>query len=292
MPVWRELLADLITPVAAFARLCRDDEPGFLLESVEHGERWSRWSFVGRRAAATFTARGLRRHGRPRRARRRSRSTRACSPPPRPCSPCYRAPSLAELPPLHSGLMGYLGYDVVREVEHLPERARRRPGPARRGAVDHRRAGRLRPLPPAGDPRRQRLDPAGRHARAISIGPTTRPSPDSTSWPLDGASPLDEPLVEPPASDRRAARGHLAERLGRSTGAAVEVAKEHILAGDIFQVVLSQRFDLRARRRPVRLLPGAAPGQPEPVHVLRAPAGADAGRAARPSPWCSCSRDG
>ena len=58
VPVWRELLADLITPVAAFARLCRDDEPGFLLESVEHGERWSRWSFVGRRAAATFTARG------------------------------------------------------------------------------------------------------------------------------------------------------------------------------------------------------------------------------------------
>ena len=58
VPVWRELLADLITPVAAFARLCRDDEPGFLLESVEHGDRWSRWSFVGRRAAATFTARG------------------------------------------------------------------------------------------------------------------------------------------------------------------------------------------------------------------------------------------
>ena len=58
VPVWRELLADLITPVAAFARLTRDDEPGFLLESVEHGERWSRWSFVGRRPAATLIARG------------------------------------------------------------------------------------------------------------------------------------------------------------------------------------------------------------------------------------------
>ncbi|MEJ7585012.1 MAG: anthranilate synthase component I, partial [Acidimicrobiales bacterium] len=58
IPVWRELLADLITPVAAFARLCPGDEPGFLLESVEHGERWGRWSFVGRRAAATLVARG------------------------------------------------------------------------------------------------------------------------------------------------------------------------------------------------------------------------------------------
>ena len=54
IPVWRELLADLITPVAAFARLTRSGEPGFLFESVEHGERWSRWSFVGRRPAATL----------------------------------------------------------------------------------------------------------------------------------------------------------------------------------------------------------------------------------------------
>src|SRR3954453_446423 len=58
VPVWRELVADLITPVAAFARLCRDDEPGFLLESVEPARPGSRWSFGGRRAAATFVARG------------------------------------------------------------------------------------------------------------------------------------------------------------------------------------------------------------------------------------------
>ena len=32
----------------------------------------------------------------------------------------YRAPAIAELPPLHGGLMGYLGYDVIREVERLP----------------------------------------------------------------------------------------------------------------------------------------------------------------------------
>ena len=57
VPVWRELLADLITPVAAFARLCGDDQPGFLFESVEHGERWSRFSFVGRNPIATLVLR-------------------------------------------------------------------------------------------------------------------------------------------------------------------------------------------------------------------------------------------
>src|SRR3984893_15944661 len=57
VPVWRELLADLTTPVAAFARVV-GDEPGFLLESVEHGERWGRWSFVGRRPSATLISRG------------------------------------------------------------------------------------------------------------------------------------------------------------------------------------------------------------------------------------------
>ena len=56
VPVWTEVLGDLETPVAAFAKLV-GDEPGFLLESVEHGERWSRFSFVGRNPSATMILR-------------------------------------------------------------------------------------------------------------------------------------------------------------------------------------------------------------------------------------------
>ncbi len=56
VPVWGEVLGDLETPVAAFAKLV-GDEPGFLLESVEHGERWSRFSFVGRNPSATMVLR-------------------------------------------------------------------------------------------------------------------------------------------------------------------------------------------------------------------------------------------
>ncbi|HEX4818580.1 MAG TPA: anthranilate synthase component I, partial [Acidimicrobiales bacterium] len=55
VPVWCDVLGDLTTPVAGFLRVV-GDEPGFLLESVEH-ERWGRWSFVGRRPAATLIAR-------------------------------------------------------------------------------------------------------------------------------------------------------------------------------------------------------------------------------------------
>ncbi|MCY3645047.1 MAG: anthranilate synthase component I, partial [Acidimicrobiaceae bacterium] len=57
VPVWREVLADLTTPVAAFARVVGPGD-GFLLESVEHGERWSRWSFMGRNPIATLVAHG------------------------------------------------------------------------------------------------------------------------------------------------------------------------------------------------------------------------------------------
>ena len=242
VPVWRELLADLITPVAAFARLCRDDEPGFLLESVEHGDRWSRWSFVGRRAAATFTARGLEvtvDHAVPDSIpldRGMLAATEAVL-------ACYRAPSLAELPPLHSGLMGYLGYDVVREVEHLPDVP-----PDDHGLPDAVQSiiGELA----AFDHFRQRVTLVAN----AWIPPDATPADLDRVYDeavsrldhlaLDGASPLDEPLVEPPATTEEMpdVTSPSGSDLYRRS---VEVAKEHILAGDAFQIVLSQRFDLQ-----------------------------------------------
>ena len=58
VPVWRELLADLTTPVSLFAR-CVGDGEGFLLESVDRGETWGRWSFIGRNPSLTLTSGGI-----------------------------------------------------------------------------------------------------------------------------------------------------------------------------------------------------------------------------------------
>jgi anthranilate synthase component 1 len=63
VPVWREILADLETPVSAFVKLvgaAEHDPSGFLLESVEHAERWGRFSFIGRDPALTMVVRGQR----------------------------------------------------------------------------------------------------------------------------------------------------------------------------------------------------------------------------------------
>jgi anthranilate synthase component 1 len=119
VPVWTEVLADLETPVAAYAKLVGAGS-GFLLESVEHGERWSRYSFVGRDPVATLELRDGR------------ITTFGSVPPSVPLDRgmlaaldellrVYRAPIIPDLPPLQSGVMGYLGYDVVREVERLPD---------------------------------------------------------------------------------------------------------------------------------------------------------------------------
>jgi anthranilate synthase component 1 len=239
IPVWRELLADLTTPVAAFARLV-GDEPGFLLESVEHGERWSRWSFIGRKPLATLTARG------------RAVEATGTLPEGIPLDrgilaaiehllEVWRAPALEDLPPLHGGIMGYLGYDVVREVERLPDVP-----PDDLGHPDAMVSviGQLA----AYDHWRQRVS----LIENVLVEPGLSDDELDARYDaavarldqlaLDGARPLDEPLVEPPDPDDPLPE--VRSLMGSQTyGAAVEVAKEHILAGDIFQVVLSQRFD-------------------------------------------------
>src|SRR5436190_15387620 len=57
VPVYREILADTETPVSAFLKVARGDH-GFLLESVQGGEKWARYSFLGTEPAAIFTSRG------------------------------------------------------------------------------------------------------------------------------------------------------------------------------------------------------------------------------------------
>ena len=117
VPVWCEVVADTLTPVACFANVVGEGD-GFLLESVEGGERWGRYSFVGRRPLATLTARGRAVETTGRLGLRDSDDGILAAV--EDLVARFHSPTLPGLPPLHGGLVGYLGYDVVREVERLP----------------------------------------------------------------------------------------------------------------------------------------------------------------------------
>ena len=124
VPLSMEILADRETAISVFEKLI-GDEPGFLLESVEGGERWARWSFVGGRPEFTLEAREGRAE--------LSGSDREV-PAGNPLEvletiiKSLSVPTAEELgypadhPPLHSGAVGFLAYDAVRHVEHLPHR--------------------------------------------------------------------------------------------------------------------------------------------------------------------------
>ena len=123
VPVTRRLLADGETPVGVYRKLAGGRPGTFLLESAEHGRSWSRWSFVGVRSSATLSERD-------------GRAVWTGTPPPgapadgdplEVLAATWRAllgptpaDELPDLPPLTGGLVGYLGYDVVRRIERLP----------------------------------------------------------------------------------------------------------------------------------------------------------------------------
>ncbi len=270
VPVWREVLADLTTPVAAFLRVV-GDEAGFLFESVER-ERWARWSFVGRRPAATLVARdgritadgdvGHLLDGVP-----LDRGVLAAV---EALLDKYRAPNLHDLPPLHSGVVGYLGYDVVREVERLPNVP----------PDDHH-------LPDAVLSIIGELAAYDHWRQRVSVIANAWVPPDATPDDVDalyddavarldrlaadGARVLDEPVVEPP--DPSDPLPEVTSTMGGATyEAAVDVAKEHILAGDIFQVVLAQRFDLELGADPFDVYRVLRQVNPSPyMYFLRHP---------------------
>jgi anthranilate synthase component 1 len=244
VPVWTEVVADTLTPVAAFQHVVGDG-PGFLLESVEGGERWGRYSFVGRSPLATITARGrdVAVGGRLAVPTGGGEGVLAAL---EALLAAFRSPVLADLPPLHGGVVGYLGYDVVREVEHLPDVPDDDLGYpdaalvviGQLAAFDHWRQ-RVALIDnvvvdPAWTPAEaaEAYASAGRRVEALAMdcyrGVSSAPAPVPVPVPERGRSVAE--------STRTMSRQSFVD--------AVAAAQEHIVAGDIFQVVLSQRFDL------------------------------------------------
>ncbi len=243
-----ELVADTLTPVSVFMSAVGDEE-GFLLESVEGGERWGRYSFVGRRPLLVFSSVD----GEVLTLGHRGPDTPVLSVQDG-ASGILTAlehllaettvSTIGDLPPLHSGVVGYLGYDVVREVEHLVS-----PPVDELGVPDACCCviGEL----VAFDHWRQRVtlivnvavDPTASHevltrAYGDAVRRLEQLGEDATAVRTPGAR------LAPSVGARHERAPATRRTSAASFRGAVEVAKEHITAGDIFQVVLSQRFDI------------------------------------------------
>ena len=242
IPVARELVADTLTPVGVFLAAVGEGE-GFLLESVEGGERWGRYSFVGRAPLGklssvdgTVSSEGL----------------LADLPGGSGILDALRVliertttPVLEGLPPLHSGMVGFLGYDVVREVErleHPPTDDLKIPDASmvmigELVAFDHWRQ-RISLI--VNVPLEEGLSSSEMGERYdLAVSALDRLG-------VDTCRPLEQrPRVAPDADGRPAPAEAVSTMTPEEFHRVVDVAKEHITAGDIFQVVLSQRFDIK-----------------------------------------------
>jgi anthranilate synthase component 1 len=246
IPVCADLLADLETPVSAFAKL-RGSGPAFLLESVEGGENVSRYSFIGCNPRKVLSAK------------------------PGDADPLklieaelagYRPVPVPGLPPFTGGAVGYLGYEFIHSVEKTVPLAARdeldvpamwfmlcdsvlafdRAHQTMRLIVNaHVKDG---DAPGAYDAALAELE----RMRAALARPT----------PLAPATLRDAgPVQVPPGNFTRAAFEQM-----------VEDSKEYIRAGDIFQIVLSQRFSRDFAGTPLDLYRALRTVNPSPYMFL------------------------
>jgi anthranilate synthase component 1 len=237
IPVYKEILADLDTPVSAFLKL--GERPSFLLESLEGGEKWARYSFLGVRPSKVITGRG-----RSIEITEAGGIGRLETDDPigflREMMRAYRPVEAAGLPRFSGGLVGYLGYDMVRFIEKLPDR--RSPGIEMPDMYLM-----LTDTMLIFDNLRQTI-------KVVSNVHLDGASPEKAYaeavGKIDGMiAMLRKPLEVP--GDMPAEVGDREEFVSSfgEKGAfeeAVLRSKEYIRAGDIFQVVLSQRFDRKS----------------------------------------------
>jgi anthranilate synthase component 1 len=238
--VWATLVADLETPVSAFLKIAGGRPLSFLFESVEGGAVRGRYSVVGLDPDIVWRTLGPRAEIN-RAARAKPDAFEPCQVPPLEALRALIADSriaLPEnLPPMAAGVFGYLGYDTVRLMEDLPA--------SHSDPIGIPDAVLIRPTlvvvfdavkdsitvvtpvrPEAGVPAKAALSRA--HERLAGVVDALDQPLDKAATALD-SGPLDVPAKSNTSPDQYRAM--------------VQRAKDYILAGDIFQVVLSQRFE-------------------------------------------------
>jgi anthranilate synthase component I len=261
VPVTRKVLADSETPLSAYRKLAANRPGTFLLESAENGRSWSRWSFIGAGAPSAMTVhdgeaawigvtpQDAPRGGDPLAALRATMHLLATEP-------------LADLPPLSGGLVGFFAYDMVRWLERLPSLATddlKLPDmllllATDVAAVDHHE-GTITLI-----------------ANAVNWNGTD----ERVDWAYDDAvarldvmtEALGQPLPSTVATFDRPAPLHRAQRTLEEYGAIVERLVGEIEAGEAFQVVPSQRFEMDTTADPIDVYRMLRVSNPSPYMYL------------------------
>jgi anthranilate synthase component 1 len=264
VPVTKRLLADGETPVGVYRKLAGG--PGtFLLESAEQGRSWSRYSFVGVRSVATLTESG-------------GEAVWLGEPPPGlptdgdPLSVLHdtvaalASPRMPGLPPLTGGMVGYLSYDTVRRFERLPA-----------NGVDDLR------VPELGMMLATDLAVLDHADGSILLIANAIVAGDADAAELDGAyhravgrleamtTALSRPTPPSVASMERQGPGTFRSNMAPGQyEAAVEACKEAIRAGECFQIVPSQRFEVETDADPIDVYRVLRTTNPSPyMYLLR-----------------------
>jgi anthranilate synthase component 1 len=277
IPVYRELAADLETPVTVYLKL-QDEGPSFLLESVSGGEQVARYSFIGVRPRALLSAAG------DRMALSSEGHEQVLSlgdgQDPMTILKTHLTPftpvSLPDLPRFIGGAVGFLSYDAVRRIERLPASATDDLGLPEAAFM-------LADTLVAFDHARQRLLVI---ANARLSGDTPAAYRRATARIDEIVARLRAPIPQPlpaPAMDRHAGQPNaglspLTSNFTQSEfESMVRQAKEHIAAGDVFQVVLSQRLSRRTEAHPFAVYRVLRRLNPSPYMVfMRFPGGVGA----------------
>jgi anthranilate synthase component 1 len=237
IPVVRRLLADAETPIGLYRKLARDQAGTFLLESAEHGGVWSRYSIIGARSRAVLTERdgealwigeppvGVPTSGDPLQALRLTVEA-------------LHTPAISGLPPLTGGMVGAITYDAVRRWERLPD-----------STVDDLKLPEITMLLATDLAVMDHSDGSvllvanavnydATDARVDEVWAEAVERLDTMTADLSAAAPASIAILDSPMPEPREQRGReVYERL-------VEEAKEAVRAGEVFQVVPSQRYEL------------------------------------------------
>jgi len=251
IPVYKSVIADFLTPVSAYLKLEKDRKYAFLLESVEGGATLGRYSFLG--CDPFLVCRYSK--GQPADFMNSLRATLKR----------YRSVTLPNLPPFTGGAVGYFGYDMVRTVEDIPDTTKDDLGVDDAVlmfyktilAFDHLKhqihiiSNLLVDESPA--PLEQQYRDAVEEIRRIERLLRT---------------PIEMPLI-PSGKEAVTVRSNIEKDAYLKS---VETAKEYIAAGDIFQVVLSQRFEVDLKISPFEIYRALRIVNPSPyMYFLKMP---------------------